>query len=201
MRKVTAQQWEALPKTKHILKQRSWRTKEWLWVSLSMIWVFCVSQEYSGFRLPQGLCAMGSPSTIGRPQDTGMFSAVSFLLQYAIHGYDFLECIITGDGTWVLYHSLETQHASIEWKPPWSPCSKKFKMGISACKVISAVFCDHKGLMLVDFMEESTTINAVSNCATLEMLWAAIKWQHPGLLTTCVLLLHNNAWPLVATAT
>jgi len=113
---------------------------------------------------------MGSPSTIGRPQDTGMFSAVSFLLQYAIHGYDFLECIITGDGTWVLYHSLETQHASIEWKPPWSPCSKKFKMGISACKVISAVFCDHKGLMLVDFMEESTTINAVSNCATLEML-------------------------------
>jgi len=100
----------------------------------------------------------------------GMFSAVSFLLQYAIHGHDFLERIITGDGTWVHHPSLETQRASIEWKPPWFPCSKKFKMGVSAGKVMSAVFCDHRGVLLVDFMEENTTINAVSNCATLEML-------------------------------
>jgi hypothetical protein len=78
--------------------------------------------------------------------------------------------MVTGDRTWVHHHSLETQHASIEWKPPWSPCSKKFKMGISAGKVMPAVFCDHKGVLFVDFMEESTTINAVSNCATLEML-------------------------------
>ena len=51
----------------------------------------------------------------------GMFSAVSFLLQYAIHGHDFLKRIITGDWTWVHHHSIESQRASIEWKPPWFP--------------------------------------------------------------------------------
>ena len=100
----------------------------------------------------------------------GMFSAVSFLLQYAIHGHDFLERIITGDWTWVHHHSLESQRASIEWKPPWFPWSKKFKMGISAGKVMSTVFWDDKGVLLVDFMEKSTAVNVVSNCATLEML-------------------------------
>jgi len=50
------------------------------------------------------------------------------------------------------------------------PMVEKFKMGISAGKVMSTVFCDHKGVLLVDFMEKSATINAVSNCATLEML-------------------------------
>jgi hypothetical protein len=54
---------------------------------------------------------------------------------------------------------------------------------------------------LVDFMEKNTTINAVSNCATMEILWAAINWQRPGLLTAGVLLMHNNTWPLVATLT
>jgi hypothetical protein len=36
--------------------------------------------------------------------------------------------------------------------------------------VYCTVFWGHKGVLLVDFMEKSTTINAVSNCATLEML-------------------------------
>jgi len=69
--------------------------------------------------------------------------------------------------TWVHHHSLETQHASIEWKPPCSLWLKKFKMGIFAGKVMSTVFWDHKGVLLVDIMEKSTTVNAVSNCAAL----------------------------------
>jgi transposase len=63
------------------------------------------------------------------------------------------------------------------------------------------VLLDCKGVLLVDFMEKGTTINAASYCATLEWLREAIKQQCPGLLTTGVLLLHNNAWPHVMTAT
>ena len=63
------------------------------------------------------------------------------------------------------------------------------------------VFLDCKSVLLVDFMEKGTTISAASYCATQEWLRAAIKWQCPGLLTTDVLLLHNNAWSHVVTAT
>ena len=201
MREVANQQQEALLRTKHMLKQQSWRTKEWLWVSLSMIWVFALVRSIQDLGCHK-VCVQWVPRALSEDHKVwGMFSALSFLLQYVIHGHDFLKRVITGDWTWVHHHSLETQHASVEWKPPWSPWSKKFKMGISAGKVMSVVFWDHKGVLLVDFMEKSTTINAVSNCATLEMLWAAIKWQCPGLLTAGVLLLHNNARLLVATAT
>jgi hypothetical protein len=45
----------------------------------------------------------------------------------------------------------------------------------SAGKVMATVFWDHRGVLLVDFMEKGTTINAASYCATLEWLQAAIK--------------------------
>jgi histone-lysine N-methyltransferase SETMAR len=89
----------------------------------------------------------------------------------------------------------------MEWKHLGSPRSKKFKMVKSAGKVMATVFWDGKGVLLVDFMEKGTTINAASYCANLEQLQTAIKRQCPGLLATGVLLLHDNAWPHIATAT
>jgi hypothetical protein len=64
-----------------------------------------------------------------------------------------------------------------------------------AGKVMAMEFWDRKGVLLVDFMEKGTTINAASYCATLERLRAAIKRQRPGLLTPGVLLLHEKARP------
>jgi hypothetical protein len=71
----------------------------------------------------------------------------------------------------------------------------------SADKVMATLFWDRKGVLLVDITEKGTTINAASYCATLEWLRAAIKRQRPGLLTTDVLLLHDNARPHVVAAT
>jgi hypothetical protein len=45
----------------------------------------------------------------------------------------------------------------------------------SAGKVVAMVFWDRKGILLVDFMEKGTIINAASYCATLEWLQAAIE--------------------------
>lgn len=78
---------------------------------------------------------------------------------------------------------------------------KKSKMVKSAGKVMARVLWDRKAVLLVDFMEKGTKINAASYCASLELLRAAIKRQRLGLLTTGVLLLHDNALPHVATAT
>jgi hypothetical protein len=71
----------------------------------------------------------------------------------------------------------------------------------SAGKVMATVFWDCKGVPRVDFMEKGKTINAASYCATVEWLRAAIKKQYTGLLTTGVLLLHDNAQSQVVTAT
>ena len=52
---------------------------------------------------------------------------------------------------------------------------KIFKMGESVGKGMVMVLLDCKGVLLVDFMAKSITINAASYCATLEWLQAAIK--------------------------
>lgn len=95
------------PRTKHILKQQSWITEEWLWMSFSMVWVLWIGQYSVLFRSSAStkFCAMDSVSTLWRPQSTGMVSAISFLQQYAIYGYDYLECNVAGDETWVHHYS------------------------------------------------------------------------------------------------
>jgi hypothetical protein len=50
-------------------------------------------------------------------------------------------------------------------------------------KLMATVFWVHKGVLLVEFMEKGTTINATSYCRTLEHLKTAIKRERPGLLT------------------
>jgi histone-lysine N-methyltransferase SETMAR len=123
-----------------------------------------------------------------------------FLQQYAILSHEFLERIVTGDETRVHYHAPETNRASMEWKHPGSPRTKKFEMVKSAGKLMATVFWDHKDVLLVEFMKKGTTINAASYCATLERLKTAIKRKRPGILTKGVIL-HDNARPHVATAT
>jgi hypothetical protein len=115
-----------------------------------------------------------------------MVSALSFLQQYAIHDHDFLERIVTGDETWVRHHFPETKRANPEWKHPGSQRSEKFKMAKCAGKVMAKVFWDRRGVLLADFVEMATTVNASSYYATLEQLRTAIK-KRLGLLTTGVM--------------
>jgi hypothetical protein len=42
-------------------------------------------------------------------------------------------------------------------------------------KVMATVFWDRRGVLLADFVEKATTINAASYYATLELLRTAIK--------------------------
>jgi hypothetical protein len=95
--------------------------------------------------------------------------------KHTIHGHDFLEGMVTGDETWVYLHSLETKQANMEWKRTGSPRSKNFKMG----NLRVNCFWDHDGVLLVNFMEKCTNINAASYSATLQRLRAVIKQQDP----------------------
>ena len=53
----------------------------------------------------------------------------------------------------------------------------------------------YTSVLLVEFMQQGTTINAAAYCATLTKLRRAIQNKRRGLLTSGVLLLHDNARP------
>ncbi|GFT17399.1 histone-lysine N-methyltransferase SETMAR [Trichonephila clavipes] len=81
------------------------------------------------------------------------------------------------------------------WRHTNSPVRVKSKWTISTRKVMATVFWDRHGVLLVEFMQQGTTINATAYCATLTKLRRAIQNKRRGLLTSGVLLLHDNARP------
>jgi hypothetical protein len=62
------------------------------------------------------------------------------------------------------------------------------------CEVRSAIrFLNAQNVLLVEFMPLGTTINAESYCATLRRLRYAIQNRRRGILSSGVMLLHDNA--------
>lgn len=124
-----------------------------------------------------------------------MGSSLTHLSRYHVEGNDFLERIVTGDETWVHHATPESKRDSMTWKHLTSPPVRKFKTTPSARKTMATVFWDCRGVILVDFLPHGTSINAVRYCETLDRLRNAIKRKRPGLLSSGVLLLHDNATP------
>ncbi|GBO32761.1 hypothetical protein AVEN_133640-1 [Araneus ventricosus] len=68
-------------------------------------------------------------------------------------------------------------------------------------KIMASVFWDRHGVLLVDFKQRGTTINAVTYGQTLRKLRRAIQNKRRGMLTERILLLHDNARPHTAAQT
>lgn len=133
---------------------------------------------------------------------TRMSSAIDFLFRYDLEGEEFLNRIVTGDETWVSYVNTETKQQSMQWGHTRSPTKPtKARQTFSARKVMATVFWDAKGVLLVDFMERGTTINSEVYCETLKRLRRAIQNKRRGMLTSGVVLLHDNARPHTARKT
>jgi hypothetical protein len=75
---------------------------------------------------------------------------------------------------------------------------KKFKQ-TSARKLMTAVLWDRKRVLMVESMQIGTTITSEVYCKTLKKLHIAI--QRSGMLTSGVVLLHDNACPHTAAHT
>jgi len=85
-----------------------------------------------------------------------------------------------------------------------SPCSgvtnhkKKIKQILSARKIMCTVFWDRYGVLLLDYRPNGQTVNAQVHCNTLQRLRRAIQNKRRGLLSSGVVLLHNNGRPRTA---
>lgn len=158
-----------------------------------------IVHEQLGYRKT---CARWVPRQLTDDQKaTRMGLCLEHLMRFHREGMTFLHRIVTGDETWVHHVTPTSKQASMSWKHPSSPPRKKFKTTPSAKKVMATVFWDHQGVLLVDFLTHGSTVNAPRYCTTLGRLRDAIRRKRPGLLTTGVLLLHDNARPHTATAT
>jgi len=120
-------------------------------------------------------------------------SASTFLQRVRDQGGEFLDCIVTGDETWVSHSTPETKRQSMEWRHTSSPAKTKFKQTIPKSKIMGTVFWDQHGVLLVDIMPKGETINGPRYCETLKKLRRAIQNKRRGLLSRGIVLLHDNA--------
>ena len=106
---------------------------------------------------------------------------------------DFLERIVTGDETMVLYHDPTTKKESMEWRRPDENRPIKAKVAGSKKKIMASIFWDCEGILLIDSKEPNTTVNAAYYASLLHKLRDAIKEKRRGKLSKNILLLHDNA--------
>jgi histone-lysine N-methyltransferase SETMAR len=116
------------------------------------------------------------------------------LEQYHKEGDEFLNHIEAGDEMRVSFVNIETKEKSKQWMHTHSSNKlKTFNPMLSAKKLMAAVFWDRKGVMMGEFMQQGTTITSEVYCETLEKLHRAIQNKRHGILTSGVVLLHDNA--------
>jgi hypothetical protein len=77
---------------------------------------------------------------------------------------------------------------------------KKFEQTLCARKLLAAVFQDRKGVLMVEFMQQRTTVTSEVYCKTLKKLCRAIQNKRCGMLTSGVVLLHHNVLLHTSTA-
>jgi hypothetical protein len=82
-----------------------------------------------------------------------------------------------------------------------SSIKKKFKQTISTRKIMCTVFWDRKGVLLVEFLPQVSTINAGVYCDTLKKLLRAFQNKQSSVLIRGVVMLHDNAGPHTAAPT
>jgi histone-lysine N-methyltransferase SETMAR len=139
------------------------------------------------------LCARWVPKVLTDDLKTYcMGAALKFLVRYHNEGDEFLN------------HGLDfpcdRKQQSMQWRHSASPKAKKCKQTLSARKIMCSVFWDRHDVLLIDFMTQGTTINYVY-CETVSKLLQAIQNKRRGLLSSGVLLLHDNAQPHTAART
>jgi len=89
----------------------------------------------------------------------------------------------------------------MQWRHTSSPTKKKFKPTLSAPKIMCTVFWDRYGVLIVDYRPNGQKINARVYCDTLQRLRRAIQNKRRGLLSSGVVLLHDNSSPHTARQT
>ena len=106
---------------------------------------------------------------------------------------DFLPRYITMNETWIYHFTPESKRASAEWTGEGESRPKHPKTQQSAGKVIASVFWDMHGILLINILPKSQTINSDCYIALLDRLEDAIKKKRPHMAKKKPLFQQDNA--------
>ena len=129
-----------------------------------------------------GMCKLTArwvPKSLSDEQMATRASVCSALLKRFRSKDDFLLRMVTVVETLVYYYEPENKAQSHQWVGPGSPRPKKFKTQPSAGKVMTAVFWDAKGVIMLDFLPKRSTITGVYCANLLDQLRTAIHEKTP----------------------
>jgi len=77
--------------------------------------------------------------------------------------------------TWLYHYETGTKQKSMEWRHGGSPHPKKFQVQKSAGKVLTSMFWDQDGILLIDYLPKGQTINAQYYSSLLVQLKDILK--------------------------
>jgi histone-lysine N-methyltransferase SETMAR len=149
---------------------------------------------------------MGSENAHGCAQNAENVFGFDFLERYHKDGDEFLNHIVQviGDKTWVSFVNVETKEQSKKWVHTHSPNKPtKFKQTLSACQKADGNCFPQQERSADGGIRAKTDHNDARSVPRKrnEMLPWAILSKRMGMLTSGVVLLHDNAYPHSAART
>ena len=92
---------------------------------------------------------------------------------------DFPRRYVTMDKTWIHHYTPETKRSSAEWTAAGESRLKRPKTQQWAGKVMASVFWDAHGILFIDYLEKSKTINSDYYMALMDRSSEEIKKKRP----------------------
>ncbi len=94
-----------------------------------------------------------------------------------------LECLVTGDESWVSVYEVPTKRQSSQWLPRGThgDCPQKALPQRSECKSMLTLFFDKKGVVLAEFAPRGQRINSGAYCETIKTLKERLRRKRPEL--------------------
>ena len=137
--------------------------------------------------------ARWAPCFLTPVQKSFRVEACSGLLAiYSATPNNVLSCTITGDETWIHHWDPDTKQESMQWKHVSFRHSGSSALSVG-WKVMATIFSDYKGVLLLDYLPQKTTMTEPYYGGVLANLRQAVKEKQRGMLTRGPQLLHDNA--------
>lgn len=86
--------------------------------------------------------------------------------------------LVTMDETWIHHYTPQSKQQASYWVYPIGPCERRTKIPLtqtSAGKVLTSVFWDANGFLIIDYLKHGRTINADYYIALLDRLDAILR--------------------------